>query len=52
LNKIKPEYTKAAQILHDENKKSVKLAAINGGWERDLMKRFNVDSFPTFVLFE
>ena len=39
-------------MLHSEGAKSIKLAAINGGWEKELMRRFDVDSFPTLLYFE
>nr|XP_009858978.2 protein disulfide-isomerase A5-like [Ciona intestinalis] len=50
LNQMKPEYTKAAEILRKE-RPAVRLAAVNGAWESKLMQQFGVDGFPTILYF-
>lgn len=49
---MKPEYTEAAELLQSKGEKTIKLAAINGGWERELMQRYDVNSFPTLLFFQ
>jgi len=51
LDVIKPEYVKAADRLFNKRLPG-RLAAINGDWDKPLVKKYGVESYPTFLYFQ
>ena len=47
----KPELLKAADIIKKENKYNLKFAFVNGALNDELVKEYDIDSFPSLLLF-
>lgn len=45
-----PEYVKAAQLLKEKNSE-IKLAKVDGTEEEDLLKKMNVEGYPTLFFY-